>query len=1143
MNNPSNKSTLNLESILNIPSSETHQEPRQKSIETQTEPYLEAELEPHNTVETSLNKLSTKLNALKTPSHAKIRAIFYGMHDIFNDIRQSKAFYQNQSNLRECLHIAYECSLKLLSKYPEHKITLACTTTTNTMFNYYLSSCNAERAILALHLKFTDAVHHVENDLASLLTENIEDLTLHQGSQTILTQKRPEQVQPTIIQSSTQELESRWQALSTKQVQDTITPKIFKLTTDISQHVHLQKKHMPAAEKSHILTLGLAVEARYIEQLQSSNGPIRQISKGMQRAAKYFHALSQHYQDTGMPELAEKMGDKNRLMSERAMNYARMLACRNVEQSKNTTTSEKKHAKSRRHELKTEDPDNLDQICSQYKNICGGDETLVTTIEHAPIDHTSVNHARSELAMTAKQDTNVFFELYMQAQTYLNHVQYELLATIHYNKTILNFDPLLQDGLDTIPSDVQARLIDVLQSEAGGQIQGAIQFYYEVKCKYYDSIRESHNKDESVTIERFYATFQKQAYDLLLQRYTHSEQLENPALFKQNCLDILNAENYSTPLLSALARHQLDILAEQTLDTKNAEDAQTQKKSVNKSYRKKSSKPSSIATSTLAPTQDDPTILEQICSEYAVRVIDFCTIFADLDLEKGPTDAVANMLYNAITDPDRQLFVDEYNTDVFNSLYRFVAVNYFRPQEQQTLEAWVNKQTLAGNHHAAAPDDKLMVKSRAMIQGILKYGTYLRYDQKAELFNILGRIYVTLHSLNPKPLFKEDGITSFKRLQRIIDVLEGSEQDRWDDFNLQDALDEFKQTSSVDQRLRLAAQLPEAEKEQRDMAKTDISARTLTLDARYDAILESAHHHTFIDEISWMLLVATSNDKVSVGKMYALTHQLEKPVDETNLYFFSHLHAMLELCLDFIDQEVEYSERQSQCLILERCYTYLLTAYAKVNNIAEEQTDHVEFGLRQNMDAPLPEAQSFVKNTLNSIRDRIDTLGGNSQTLPNIEEQKLEKPFLLPLEIPEALLKIDALKPVLDMLEDKKYWQMLTILKSRQLNSSEALFLNALLHTWLLSIIYTDDFKTFLGPNEAVQTSYAEATKCLEQQRLALLNKANKKSMKDLCKQEKKTKPTATEERTPFSSLSLFSTRTDGEDSLKDEKSPSSKLA
>jgi septum formation inhibitor MinC len=1069
------------------------------------------------------------------------------MHDIFNDIRQSKAFYQNQSNLRECLHIAYECSLKLLSEYPEHKITLACTTTTNTMFNYYLSSCNAERAILALHLKFTDAVHHVKNDLASLLTENIEDLTLHQGSQTLLTQKRPEQVQSTMLESSTQELDTRWQALSTKQVQQTNIPKLLKLTKDVSQYVYHQKKHMPAAEKSHILTLGLAVEARYIEQLQNSNGPIRHISKGMQRAAKYFHDLSQHYQDTGMPELAEKMGEKNKLMSERAMNYARMLACRNVEQSKNTTTSEKKHAELRRHELKAEDPDNLDEICSQYKNICGGDETLATTTALAPIDHTSVNHARSELAMTAKQDTNVFFELYMQAQTYLNHVQYGLLAEIHYDKTIFDYDPLLQDEDDTMPSEVQAKLVALLQTEAGERLQGAVQFYYEVKCKYYDSIQESHNKDESVETERFQAAFQKQAYDLLLQRYTHPEQLENPDLFKRNCLDILNADNYSSPLLNAIARHQLDLLATQTLDAEDVPDEikheETQKRSIAQSRRKKTSKASSQATSKSTSTQDDITLWEQICSEYAVRAVDFYTIFEDLDLDQGPTDAVANMLYDAITDPDRQLLVDEYNTDVFHSLYRFVAVNYFRQQEKQILEAWINEQTLAGNHHAAAPDDKLMVKSLAMLRGILRYDTYLKYNQKAELYNILGCIYVTLHSLNPKPAFREEGTTSFKRLQRLIDVLEGSEQDRWDDFNLQDALDKFKQTSSVDKRLHLAAQLPEAEKEQRDTAGTDIRTRTLTLDARYDAILKSAHHHTFIDEISWMLLVATSNDKVSVGKMYALTHQLEKPVDETNLYFFSHLHAMLELCLDFIDQEVEYSERQSQCLILERCYTYLLTAYAKVNNIAEEQTDHVEFGLRQNMDAPLPEAQSFVKNTLNSIRDRIDTLGGNSQTLPNIEEQKLEKPFLLPLEIPEALHKIDALKPVLDMLEDKKYWQMLTILKSRQLNSSEALFLNALLHTWLLSIIYTDDFKTFLGPNKAVQTSYAEATKCLEQQRLALLNKANKKSMKDLCKQEKKTKPTATEERTPFSSLSLFSTRTDGEDSLKDEKNPSSKLA
>ncbi len=55
MNNSPNQSTRVLKNALNIPTSVTPQEPRQKSMETQTEPYLESELEQHNTIETPLH--------------------------------------------------------------------------------------------------------------------------------------------------------------------------------------------------------------------------------------------------------------------------------------------------------------------------------------------------------------------------------------------------------------------------------------------------------------------------------------------------------------------------------------------------------------------------------------------------------------------------------------------------------------------------------------------------------------------------------------------------------------------------------------------------------------------------------------------------------------------------------------------------------------------------------------------------------------------------------------------------------------------------------------------------------------------------------------------------------------------------------
>ncbi|MDF1828253.1 MAG: hypothetical protein P1U39_08255 [Legionellaceae bacterium] len=1086
MNNPSNQSTRALKHVLKMP--------YLQSTETQTEPYEAAELEAYDTTTlgSSLQALSVKLNRTPTSSYASIRAVFYELRDIFKQIRQSKAFASNHEHLKTCLQLGYTCSIQLLKEQPIPHQSRVCTLSTKAMFDYYLSSCEAERHILALHLKFTDAMHHVEHDLASLLTEQDDERVHHQASQTHLTQKRAARVQPPVSLSSLQELETRWNTLSSKQLNEQNITKLFRLTTDVSQYVYHHKKHLPPAETNHSLTLGLAIEARYIEALHQSHGPIRYLSKSMQRAAQYFHALAAHYQEEGMPDLAAKMTEKQQLMTERALDYARMLACRHVEQSKNTSTAEKKHAKHRRQALQAELPERLDELCTQFQNV---------------YDEASV------------QDPNVFFELYLEAHTYLEHIQYDVLAEIGYDKPLLNYDLNLHNEQNTLPEAVQAKLIALLKTEAGTRLQSAVQFYYDIKCKYYESIQKTHHQDASVEAERFQAVFQKQAYDLLLSHATHPQQHENSDLFKRNCQDILNARHYSTPLIYFMAQHHLDTISAHTVEEEKA--SPQPDITPTPALHPKTTKPAPKAIS--APT--DQTIWEHICSEYAVRSVNFAAYLEKIALDQGLNDIIANELYAAITDSNQYLLIDEHNIDAFYALYNLLVTEYFKPQETKVLEKLTKEQALAGHLEAVIPDDKLMVQSITILRGILNYSDYLKLEQKAELFFALGNIYVQLQSFSPKRMFKDEGTACFKRLQRLIEALDASSEARWNTFNLEHALKKLTPTSSFDARIVIANQLSDEEKQQQTSAIMDIQAQTRSLESRYEAIVDSAHHHTFISEIYWMLSIALSENRDTVTKTHALIHQLQTPVNATNLHFFTHLHAMLALCQAWVTDNVEASDHPTYRLMLKQSYDYLLTAYAKVNNIAEEQHDQVNFRLRSKIDDALPGAQACINNLLNLIRARINALEGHNPTQAKIDVRTLEKPLIHPLEIPEAFRTYDILKSALTMIEDKKYWQMLMLLKSHPFSNPQVLFIQARLHAWLLNMILTDDFQTLLGDREAVQTSYAFAKKHLEQQRLMFLNKASKNPWKALCKQERKNTPTASETTTPFRTLSLFSTQ------------------
>nr|MCH9756154.1 hypothetical protein [Gammaproteobacteria bacterium] len=579
-----NKSTEHLKSLLNIPSPPT-------ALEQQ----VETEVTTQAPLKETLRLLSERLSALPDNAYDDIRPIVYQLNDIVTEIRRPpETFVENQESIRICLQLAAACCSKLLKQSPMPAKSFACIESTRNMFMYYSKKCKPDRDIMKLHGRFLDRVNGVEDDLESLITDSVEGQALEEHVSTPrLTDKKFERTAEEVTPSSYEALNLDWEKLAGKRNTRSTAGQIKDLAHQIARQAHQMRQDRSEQDKIQLLTLGLAVEERHIQQMEQTNKPLDAISKALKRTGQYFYSLSQYHRFRGEGDIADKMQLQYLLTAERAENLSGILACRDVIHSNKTTASEKTHAAERERKFHSEKPDNTSELCEQY------------------------------------------FERYLKAKEHLNKVQFKLLEIIQYDQLILSYNALDEDHEQEIPLEVQGRLFDLFETEAVQELQDAIESYYKVKCDYYDSVEQIHHTVESIRTLRFRAEFQRQAYALLFERYTNSEAPDDPALFIRNCHGILDekAKSYSTPLLNAMVRQQLDIWSVEMPDPDDVsehsepEAEHAQEKPASRIRRFKPNAKKASNTVAVAPSvEEDETIWEQLSAAHQVCVIDFYSV-------------------------------------------------------------------------------------------------------------------------------------------------------------------------------------------------------------------------------------------------------------------------------------------------------------------------------------------------------------------------------------------------------------------------------------------------------------------------------------------------------------------------------------
>ncbi len=861
-------------------------------------------------------------------------------------------------------------------------------------------------------------------------------------------------------------------------------------------------------DKIQLLTLGLAVEERNIQQMEQTNKPLDAMSNALKRKGQYFHSLAQYHRFRSEEEIADKMQLQYLLTTERAENLSGILACRDVIHSNKTTASEKTHAAERERKFHSEEPDH--------------------------------------------------FERYLNAKEQLNKVQFKLLERIQYDQLILSYNALDEDHEQEIPLEVQGRLFELFETEAVQELQAAIDSYYEVKCYYYDSIEQIHHTVESMRTLRFRAEFQRQAYALLFERYTNSEAPDNPAYFVRNCHGILDekAKSYSTPLLNAMVRQQLDIWSvempddNEVSDSSESEADHAQEKSASRTRRFKSSAKKASNTVEVAPSiEEDETIWEQLSAAHQVCVIDFYSVIDKIEQDNGLNEATADELYAAITAPDKHLVINEDEGEAYYYLYNQLR-DYFTHKEKEALNKFIRERAESLNLGEAIPDEKLLEKSITTIHHMLKdeHEHLLSAEQKANLLFKLGDIYVYLQSLSPKPKFKDEGKKTFTRLKVIIDELPENTAKKWHKFDLDTAISKLTPDSSTHNKVLAARKFSEEDLQKQIAIANRIQKQTQDADSHHKEAIKYAALHTFFIEIYQIIRFSTPSDNITITKITPFQLLLKDIVQQYGGHFNVHLHALESEVFELSKQATTELDADTYLPQLKQFYGYLLTGYAKVSDITETDIFLENQGFSDERNTEYENKQSCLQEELNWLNDEIKRLGDHTP-LPKACDQRLDRSAILPIEIPQYIKdlknKSSVAQNMLACIEDKQYLRAIALSRKCE----QASFLHACLIKWLLEVISTEAFQTFVSKDTHTQNSYEGTKQVLRQCRVQLLNTSRKAfaskkqtGLAKTCKKEVDKGLSNTKMETPLRALSFFVT--DGKTSKSDtrEQTPDQKV-
>ncbi|MDF1684469.1 MAG: hypothetical protein P1U36_07395 [Legionellaceae bacterium] len=1091
-----------------------------------------------------------------TDASTSNQAIFNDINNVFQDLRGENKFYKNQACIQQCLKLAVLCVERLFNQDTTSAAAKKCFQITQRMFQYYFSQANDNRAVIALHLQLRDIVRS-DDALRYLIQDeedgsllDIEDMT-HKATQTHLSQV-PDTFEKELlpsytpnqapVQTSSQPSHdfsdrlTKLQSASNKP--KVLQDKLCELSREISQHAHTNKHSMSPTDWKAFLSLALTAEARLIEHMQTSRNQsdIRPLSKAMQRSAHYFRLLHLHYQLTGASKtLKAELKQSYELMEARSTNYDQMLACYYVETSEKTTSIEKANAREVRASFQSRIQDDTTALCAQFREL-----SQPLGVAKAPkkkpqkTKEISMDDRRTLLETNLLAGSKSPYDLYQDARKYLNAVLNHISPKSEYDVTYLHqldnhYDASVSDFSDPLESE---QLLTLALGDNRSMLKRAVELYYDAKCRHSDTLYTMHPSDNFITTERFCTHFRREAYAFLLQSLEPGYKIQNLILFKQNCLDILHAENYRAPLLEALARHQLDTiaprLAAEILPEHQAEESHDADIKVSAPKVRILQRKTPKASPT-KETRDDTTIWERISAEYAVKSVDFNYYLNKIEQE-GLTDETADFLYDAITDSNRRLLLDEDNEAAFFKLYEKLLETHYKPQEHQALENAIGHNLLNEKEGTEIPADKLMLKTIELSQALLQYSLTCDVVRQLECSLLLGDNYLQLQKIAPKRnyavraegLYRE-AISHAKKLDNTAEYL-AKIMPRLK--QIQVATSETKQANENAFRNSAIRELNTRAQENNELSDS-LSSASLNIRSRSRKMHQLSNaliHLSQINNLIYYLVFVEEHYEKIRPFFKALTERLDAILAELT----GHGEAIVNWSEAAIQQDVSANSLEQ----MEEHYQPFLNYYSALDNLQDDKC--------------LLMSQDYLKGLAPIIMELEKKIQREGRTTTSLRADNLwpinSSNFLnIPKDFCEISTLSDKTQEALQLIAQGKHWQAIYLILSKdsmkdsmpakQSVMQEYLFLKACVLQWLEAILSKPQFTTLFDHDKDVLKSdaYSYTLQAISQTKQLALNEAKKhNALRTICQKFKKNPLSIFDCDSNFQACSMFK-RSDGE--------------
>ncbi|MDF1684470.1 MAG: hypothetical protein P1U36_07400 [Legionellaceae bacterium] len=1089
---------------------------REMSVQTQTD--IEFSNFNEQAYQVLPESIKEKLFLIETNlADAKIsnQAIFDDIHNVFIFLRNESKFYTNQAYIQQCLKLAVECVKSLFERKTVSSDAKKYFQMTQSMFQYYFSHANDNRKMLALHLQFRDLIKS-DDALIYLIQDEIDGVLLdieeatYKTTQTRLSQAPDtleEQPLPNPENPLGHKFSERWAKLQSASMKPkAFQAKLSNLSHEISQHTYAHKRSTNPTDWKTFLSLALAVEARLIEHMQTSRSPntIRPLSKAMQRSAHYFRLLHIHYQHVGASKtLKAELKQSYELMETRSTNYEQMLACYYVETSEKTSPKEKENARQVRASYQTEMRDDTTALCAQYRELSQPLGAAVAPKKKSkPAKEISIENRRTLLETNLLAHSKSPYDLYQDARKYLNAVLNQASPKSDYDVTYLHqldnhYDASVNGIFDPLESK---QLLALALGDNRSLVKRAIELYYEAKCRHADELYKMHPSDNFITTERFCTHFRREAYAFLLQSCESGYAIQNLVLLKQNCLDIIHAENYRAPLLEALARHQLDAIAPR-LAAKAASEVHAEKN--NDTHIETSTpkikillhKAPKIAPATKA--LDEETIWKRLCAEYAVKSVNFNNYLNRIKHE-GLTDETADFLYDAITNSDRRLLLDEDNEAAFFELYDMLLTQHYKPQEYEALEDAKADNILNAKKDAEVPADKRMPKSIKLGEALLQYSRVYSAKRQLDCLFSLGDSYLSLLKIAPTRAYKKraeevyrEAPSHAKKMGKAADVM----RKIMDAMRLIKAVGFEREQANIDALENSTLRKDKATRLINYGLFQSIENTPLDLEYRAQVIHQLGDNLILRSQINNLAFPITNAREYSVKTALFLQNLYQEQKSILSV-LSGHISAMWQWYTGLpadVGEHYLHPLKKHHALLLDYCAT--------MENLRDDQLLSLPEAIIRPFKAILPELEDKIQ--------RVSTIEETLPTLNNMRKQKTrEFSLIIPNDFRELSNLPEEVKLAMKLMDDKKYWQALELMASFQSQGFTSkkevqpiLFLNACILKWLVTIISSPHFKTSLGENNALITSYDHTVQAILDMQHKCLNKAkkNNKPLSKMC--------------------------------------------